>query len=525
MSRLLCLAAALTLGTALEHPPFYVGQTCSDGSGCPDAEVCCPYYSSANANIDDDQPSKGFLCCNPPADGRNASATCCGGGCCDPVETCAADSQGYACCVEQVTYACEAQQEIGLPARCCPRQTVCSSVGTVGCSDPAMPWQITDPAATVSRNGRAPRPFRAAPSAVGSSPAEIRADPATLDRAAANGELAYALLVVGEHLKSFAINTSDGTVLSKVGVAGYNNWQESTRMFAFDSKRARFHLFEANFTEARPAGGRPITLYTVDARTGATTARPLAGGAVDYPTGFSYDAASDTLLLATEARTGDGAAADTVSGHHFHTVDADAAVATRVSTSSRDPAKEDDAAFYAGYVTAPAPGGKSVLRLGFSSVATGTGKGLGETDLTSASASSSWRTDVPRAAGCGFPMSLQPESSGSYLSLASQAQGKQSFSVVRWTAGGGATAVAALANAHTPREPHLGPLGYVGDALSSDGNTYYAMAAQQASLPVLDSWAISVVDLTGAAPTRSLPLKPAVLAGTASLSGFGVPAL
>ena len=118
MSRFLCLTV-LALSTALEHPPFYVGQTCSDGSGCPGAEVCCPYYSSAAGgakakNIDDDQPSKGFLCCNPPADGRNASASCCGGGCCDPVETCAADAQGYACCYEQVTFVCEAQLDIGL---------------------------------------------------------------------------------------------------------------------------------------------------------------------------------------------------------------------------------------------------------------------------------------------------------------------------------------------------------------------------------------------------------------------------
>ena len=160
MSRFLCLTV-LALSTALEHPPFYVGQTCSDGSGCPGAEVCCPYYSSAAGakakNIDDDQPSKGFLCCNPPADGRSPRsrrqhaelgrmvgeerievalrwrrheiASCCGGGCCDPVETCAADAQGYACCYEQVTFVCEAQLDIGLPSRCCPRPPVCSRVG------------------------------------------------------------------------------------------------------------------------------------------------------------------------------------------------------------------------------------------------------------------------------------------------------------------------------------------------------------------------------------------------------------
>jgi hypothetical protein len=56
---------------------------------------------------------------------------------------------------------------------------------------------------------------------------------------------------------------------SGVAVSGFNNWDELTRVFTFDSKRMVFYLPQANFTN--PAPNHVITLYTVDAVKGTLT--------------------------------------------------------------------------------------------------------------------------------------------------------------------------------------------------------------------------------------------------------------
>lgn len=49
----------------------------------------------------------------------------------------------YACCMQQSTYCVSKTEGSEHPARCCPRWTIGCEAGTVGCCDPAQPWQWT----------------------------------------------------------------------------------------------------------------------------------------------------------------------------------------------------------------------------------------------------------------------------------------------------------------------------------------------------------------------------------------------
>eukprot|EP00665_Eupelagonemidae_sp_cell47_P004144 gene4145-8110_t len=79
-----------------------------------------------------------------------AAAGSCGNSLCGGGESCCEDAPGCQgdcseCCVVQATY-CVAPRPSFAASTCCPRWTVACSVGSVGCCDPARPWQELGPA-------------------------------------------------------------------------------------------------------------------------------------------------------------------------------------------------------------------------------------------------------------------------------------------------------------------------------------------------------------------------------------------
>ena len=67
---------------------------------------------------------------------------CCSGG---SIESCCADDTGGVCCLSQPTLCIPKNINLPYPARCCPRETVGCSAGTVGCCNPARAWQRGPP--------------------------------------------------------------------------------------------------------------------------------------------------------------------------------------------------------------------------------------------------------------------------------------------------------------------------------------------------------------------------------------------
>jgi len=66
----------------------------------------------------------------------------------------------------------------------------------------------------------------------------------------------------------------------------------------------------------------------------------------------------------------------------------------------------------------------------------------------------------------------------------------------------------------------MGALGYLADALSTDGSRYVALVCQEV-LPAVGRWAVVTVELeSGAVSLR--PLSPLKLAATVGVSGLGL---
>ena len=171
---------------------------------------------------------------------------CCGGGCCTDNQSCCSDAKGYSCCMTQNTFCAPVGTSSGYPARCCPRWTVACEIGSVGCCDPATPWQ-TAVQATAAED--------AIPAAATNVPSTSEAGLAALP------PTAFALVVsgarsAGKALLSLTIDTSSGKITRKAAVTGFDDDPagESTREFLWDPGRRVFYYFDANFTAG---GGGP----------------------------------------------------------------------------------------------------------------------------------------------------------------------------------------------------------------------------------------------------------------------------
>ncbi|KAJ1636886.1 hypothetical protein T492DRAFT_956916 [Pavlovales sp. CCMP2436] len=484
-----------------------------EGGTCPAGELDCT-------------GGAGGLCCPPahPWPEGQREATCCGGGCCSAQQTCSEISElDAACCSDQLTRPCPA---IGnYPARCCGRWTVCCAVGTVGCCDPAQPWQADSAAARTARlssSSATRQPHAAASTPLAESSALKAATFARLEASTTRAEgssVVYALLLQIAQLSVHTI--ASGKLVNTAAVRGYENYGASTRPWAYSRATKSFVTVEANFTEAPPTlggPGRTLTLWMIDARTGVASSCRVSG-ATGQPSGYcALDGGASMLLgLLDERETAnDLHSVRTPATARFVKLDVRTGTATELSSLPRGK-DESSAAYYSSYFYACTRDGSVAVRIGPRAASIGKDSGVGLTYLGSEPAASF--EPLKWAAG-GPPLTLQTEAAGSFLSLAQQRRG---LALLRWnSAGGGTPTVVAKLDANTavPELPLLGPLGYTLDSLSDDGAMYVALVSEEL-LPGFGRWAIVTIELElGKVVMHSL--TPMQLVATVSVSGLGI---
>lgn len=369
------------------------------------------------------------------------------------------------CCLEQTTFCCP-KDELH-PDRCCPRWTVCCTDGDrFGCCQP--------------------------------------------DTLTNSSTVAYAIFVEVARVWALTLDYSEGRILRQVPVRGFNNWGEITRVFIFDADQVLFYYIEANFTAPRPDSGRPVTLYTVDPRTGDTRAT-VVQGATDFPAGYALDEATGLLVIATTIGDpyGQGPGPD---GYRFYSLDPKSAVATLISTAMISDASSPFA--YVGYF-ASYQGGR-VFRLGYRDPQAAQDQGLGVTTLAAPNASTTWNSSLPLLPLHDFYLSLTPSGPDRFLSLAPRRQ-TAALDLVAWGLSAPPVLVGALADAHNV--PLFGPLA---ESVNVRRQVYVAGVVHNGASMRQDFWALAVADLRGNNVT-SLLLQPHLLAETNSVAGIGIP--
>eukprot|EP01059_Diplonema_ambulator_P035475 TRINITY_DN8353_c0_g2_i1.p1 TRINITY_DN8353_c0_g2~~TRINITY_DN8353_c0_g2_i1.p1 ORF type:complete len:456 (+),score=54.18 TRINITY_DN8353_c0_g2_i1:105-1370(+) len=387
---------------------------------------------------------------------------------CTSDETCCPNGDSFVCCVSEVTQ-CVVEAMGGLyPSRCCPKWTVGCQVGSVGCCDPARPWQrLIGPSDLKTNNTVVPdkdnKP-RAAPS-----------------------ELVYALFVTGLNKILNALTmTTDGKRTSTQPVTGaaaewYARWYgQGTPLFPFDGKRLSFHFVDAANNSAQ------TVLYTIDAQTGSSSSKALVSeigtSITGYPVGMQWLQDYDRMLFSTLS--------DDV--YTYYTVSVVTGVASKLGAVQRNSTQgEADPSYYAGYFSGSGLDGKSIYRLGYRQVTTQQSFGF-------------FNSSLGKDGGTIFtPMQPPPSSydlysfdrlaaTEVYYSLAPSTTGDNSFAVFKWNLTMPMTLVAQLTNAHPPVLNGLGTLGYVGTAVSP--YTYIAIVMSQTSYG--QKWSISSIDLS-----------------------------
>jgi len=397
------------------------------------------------------------------------------------------------CCIDQSTY-CIAPRGTFVTSTCCPRWTVGCTAGSVGCCDPARPWQLI--AAQKTRASNATR------SAAPDAPLLAKAEPTTVGFAIFTESLKSAL-------SAATIDLSTGEVTSRTDVTGpASDWYalyfgESTRILPWDAEAARFVFADADLATGQ------LTVYTIDPRTGESTGTAVQGCS-GMPVGMAWDADLRALVLTTQSETEAA----------FHALDAQTGEAKALGRVERG-SDEDSEAFYAGYISHSHAG--TTFRSGHQRVTLADGEGVGITELpgTSDVAKSSWK-GAAKADAHGLPISMQRHPAGGFLSLAPRDSGK--LDVVSWDVNGTAQIVAELGNANMPASEGL-TLGYVTDAPVMD-DTYAAMTVNLAGGHGLgDKWTVSTVSLgTGAVQEFALNPQPSIFGAEAvSVTGFGLP--
>lgn len=467
-------------------------------------------------------------CCEKTSTGKEN--TCCGGGCCEDAQTCCSDDKGASCCMQQSTFCVAKTGTSQLPARCCPRWTVGCNTGSVGCCDPAQPWQWN--IASSARHASAAGLNTAAASA-----SEILVDANDVMPPRAGGATeAYALIISGwatgrSSLVALTIDTTTGKVTKKIPVRSFRDDPagDETREFVWDSAKKIFYYLDANFTAAggaRPPKGREAYLFSVDPTTGATTQQTVTG-AVDFPTGYAFYPEKGTILMATDAVFSNGTEN---AGFNFYSVNTGTAVATPLGTVARG-GGEASPAYYAGYHREVSADGNLFYRLGYKMVTEQSEQGVSITTVAGSAGSqgsTSWKDELSQGHDYFMTMHRYQNSTGGrwgFLSLApSLAIGKKrGLDLVGWSLDEAVEyrTVASFGNAHVPSTPNVGALGYLADAVK-DG-FYAALVVQSGSAPqgLGDRWALVTVDLaTG--KSANLALTPRDVADTWSISGLGL---
>jgi len=391
-------------------------------------------------------------------------------------------------------------------------------VGSNGCCDPARPWQFFQTGSSKKALG--------ANSTKTAKHAHAAADFTEVD---AGTNVAYALFNVAglfkDGLSAQTIDLSSGKVTARKTVSGpvqeYINTLAgaSTRLFAWDAANTRFVFADADYSGKGPA--YPLTVYTIDATTGASTSKPVSGCAGE-PLGMTWDADAKGLVLGMQDK-------DSAS---FFLVNPDTGKATPAGTVSRG-SSESSPSYYAAYISYAGAG--KAYRVGHEQVSSGTGPGMSTLSLSASSqavAVPQWQ-DVALSKNHSLPVTVRAHPFGGFVSLAIRGS-TVGLDVVTWDATNGtARVIANLTNANVPFSagapkagiPNEGACGYVGEDVA--GTTFAAMTMQEGGkVPIIsDKWKISTVDLnTGAVYEAALSPQPSIAGGDlTSLAGFGMP--
>ncbi len=250
-----------------------------------------------------------------------AAADECGDIYCSSDETCCKDYPGAIseteCCVTMVTD-CIAPRGPFTTSTCCPRWTVACTAGSVGCCDPARPWQIET--ATVKEKRRrshlrkAELADEAAHAATGAAPAATGAAVTTTTNATGFALFpATGMLASGMQLLRF--DAATGVVLAKLSVSGpfaqyYNGFYgESTRVLPFDPESSQFLLAEAWDPDAGVyTPNAPLVVFAINASSGVSSVvrvqgceKALAVGG--YPVGMAWDTELRALVVGLQSPT------------------------------------------------------------------------------------------------------------------------------------------------------------------------------------------------------------------------------
>ncbi len=356
-----------------------------------------------------------------------------------------------------------------------------------------------------------------------------------------NPHIAYALVVGGMagELTSLHVNITSGAVLLKVPVPDYNNWELSTRDFAWDPKRVLFYALDVNFTgtgATRPAAGRPIMLSKIDPVKGGVETVALTG-VTDYVTGYAFHAASGRIHAAARsydaANTEDAPPAQT--GTTFFFVDPDTGKVEVQGTLSLT-GKESDPATYGGYHRGVDAAGNTAFRLGYASVVMQTSPGLGRvhsggkadwTPMASVDQAHDWYLGMLTLAGGKQALSVAPVSATGFLDLVSWSIPSSSQEEKA-----SAAKIFSLGNVTGPGisiPGHPGSIGFVLDTARESDSKWAGLVVIPNSFPLpfphaLDAWGIASVDYkSGEVSVKQL--TPTVLSGGTSISGIGLPGL
>lgn len=463
--------------------PFAPQDKCADGSYCSGASHCCG--SAHNP-----------LCCE-------TAQPCCGtDGCCDSDELACTDPlNGCVCCETEFTFCCAPSAALGLPSRCCPRFNVCcDDLSRFGCCSPGVGEALPLPAAFVdARGGVRPRAARSLP---------------IDDKKKKNGALtAYALLFsawqAGNGFLGLTIDVATGAYTS-VPAPGFPTGGETPRLFTWDGDRKLFHCALTNWSNLiPPQQKRPVVLWTVDPRSGATTHTPLKG-VFGQSTGFAYVPATKALLLGTADIDANQTRVNT---YRFWSVDLATSVATPLATAPFAAGQDN----YAGWFHTAALNGTHTVAFRLGNIdPTITSSAFGVTLTQTDSGAQDFQRAVPPG-GFGRYQSITPVGLNDFVSLGSSTQGDPTadLDVVRWSVGSAPKTLATLGNAH--RTPIFGPI-----AETLNGTTYAALVVQDSIVSnKLDTWALAVTDINSGA-SSVFTLSPFTDAQTDSVAGIGL---
>ena len=471
---------------------------------------------------------------------------------CTPDETCCKDSPGCTgvcteCCLNQVSECVEPRQGF-TTSTCCPKWTVGCSAGSVGCCDPARPWQMPTAAANEqSLEVRQPNRLRNGGNKVGASEI-VEVDDSDSDMAIDSGNgTAYALFTKAllSGLVAFTIDIGTGKATKRPVTGPFASYMqlyygEGTRILPWDPKSKRFLLADSNLNGGKGNASTPIVLYTINPSDGSSTAMPLKGGCTGYPIGQAWDVPLGKLVVATQSATEVA----------YFSVDVDTAEATSLGTLARG-SSEASAAYYGGYLSHSYGG--VAIRVGHKRVSTGESLGVSEVALKAGGAgetvdaapSAKWSDLELKSHGLpasvhmhDFPPSSNDDAKApgkGYVALAPSTSA-DGYDIIGFQAPVGVQEItfAKLSNAHAPQVPLLKyNLSYVAASLA--GNKYGAMtvARHPSIIPGTgDKWKLSTVDLSnvhnvsGTLIEVEIKPQPAPLEGaeTVSLSGFGIAA-